>query len=166
MNSCAKAQTGGPRVNKLFLRREFLQFAGAAAVTLPARAQHSLPRSNVDGQATLDTGRWEEAARQRIEGVMRQLGAGSPGYDREHPPYAVSDWDNTSIANDTKEALSLFQIETLSFRIPPAQFAAVLRSGVPAGPLTLSGCGRLPSHRGNSMLVKIALSPDRRPDLL
>jgi hypothetical protein len=47
---------------------------------------------------------------------MRLLGAGSPGYDSEHPPHAVFDWDNTSIANDTEEALSHFQIETFSFR--------------------------------------------------
>lgn len=123
-------------MSKLFLRREFLQFASAAAVALPAGAQR--PRSNVDGQATLDPGRWEEAARQRIEGVMRQLGAGSPGYDRDHPPYAVFDWDNTSIVNDTEEALLLFQMETFSFRIPSSQSAAVLCSGVPSGPFAPS----------------------------
>ncbi|MGA9720523.1 MAG: hypothetical protein WBQ79_19745 [Acidobacteriaceae bacterium] len=49
------------------------------------------PRSNIDGRATLDAGRWEEAACQRIEGVVRRLGAGSPSYDRDRPPYAVFD---------------------------------------------------------------------------
>jgi phosphoserine phosphatase len=42
------------------------------------------------------------------------------------------------MVNDTEEALLLFQIETFSFRIPPSQFAAVLRSGVPAGPFASS----------------------------
>jgi len=83
---------------------------------------------------------------------MRLLCAGSPGYDSEHPPHAVFDWDNTSIANDTEEALSHFQIETFSFR-------RSVCAGDRAGPLTLSGSGRPPSHRGNSMLAKIALSP-------
>jgi hypothetical protein len=60
-----------------------------------------------------------EAGRQRIEGVMCHLGTGGTGYDREHPPYVVFDWDNTSIVNDTEEALLVFQIETFSFRIRP-----------------------------------------------
>jgi hypothetical protein len=90
----------------LFLRRELLQFAGAAVI-LPARAQH--PRSNVGGPATLGGRRWEGAARQRIEGVMLQLGAGSSGYDRDHPAYAAPERDNTSIVNDTEEAWFLFQ---------------------------------------------------------
>lgn len=73
----------------MFLRREFLRIAGAAAVTLPARAEQ--PRSTVEERATLDPGRWEEAARQRMEALTRRLGAGSAGYDRDRPPFAVFD---------------------------------------------------------------------------
>jgi hypothetical protein len=167
-------------VNKLFLRREFLKFAGAAAVTLPAWAQHSLPRSNDDGQATLDTGRWEEAARQRIEGVIRQLGACSPGYVREHPPYAVFDWDNASmaghpvdrdalvedIADDYRELGTLPAAAhaqsklLLNFRAKLLFFYAGLDASY--GP-RVAYPGDLPIER---LLVKIALSSDRRADLL
>lgn len=121
-------------MRKLLQRRDFLRFTTIASVALSASP--ATFAAGCQSEPALDPGRWEPAARDRIEGVIRRLGIGSPGYDPNRRPYAVFDWDNTSIVNDTEEALLLFQIETFSFRISPEQFSAVLRSGVPAGVFT------------------------------
>lgn len=129
-------ETASQRVRtlpRLVQRRDFLRFTAIAsvAVSAPSTAAFAAPCRSAD--PVLDRGRWEPAARDRIQDVIRRRGLGSPGYAPAHPPYAVFDWDNTSIVNDTEEALLLYQIETFSFRISPDRFSAVIQSGVPAG---------------------------------
>lgn len=76
---------------------------------------------------------WSEANRRALQQMLDNLGQHSPGYDPARKPYAVFDWDNTCIMNDTEEALLLYQAENLHFKLSPAEFAQVLRQGVPEG---------------------------------
>ncbi|TCT05171.1 haloacid dehalogenase-like hydrolase [Aquabacter spiritensis] len=73
--------------------------------------------------------------RARLRGLMRDHGRGSPGYDSARRPYAVFDWDNTSIMNDCEETLLLTLLDTFAFRLAPEDFAKVVRLSVPEGPL-------------------------------
>lgn len=51
--------------------------------------------------------------------------------------YAVFDWDFTCIYFDVQESLFLYQAEHLYFKMPPEQFAVMIRSGIPQDvPLT------------------------------
>ena len=76
---------------------------------------------------------WSPANRRALQQMLDSLGQHSPGYDPARKPYAVFDWDNTCIMNDTEEALLLYQAENLRFKLTPAEFAEVLRQGVPEG---------------------------------
>lgn len=118
-------------------RRQFIQsltFAsalgglssGAAYAAAKAAEARPLP-------VALDPGKWAPATYQRLQAVINELGAGSRGFNPHKRPYAVFDWDNTSIMNDTEEALLMYQINTLSFAMEPDRFAAAIREGVPAG---------------------------------
>jgi phosphoserine phosphatase len=76
---------------------------------------------------------WSQANRAALNRLMQTLGSSSPGFDVARKPYAVFDWDNTCIMNDTEESLLLFQAENLRFALTPLEFAQVLRQGVPDG---------------------------------
>lgn len=47
---------------------------------------------------------WDPFSRERLNALIQQVGYDNPDYDRNHPPYAVFDWDNTSIFQDVEEA--------------------------------------------------------------
>lgn len=53
--------------------------------------------------------------------------------------YAVFDWDFTCIFFDVQESLFLYQVENLCFKMPPEQFAVMIRSGIPQD-IPLIGC--------------------------
>ena len=80
----------------------------------------------------LDSGKWAPVSQQRLQAVIDEVGSASRKYNPNKRPYAVFDWDNTSIMNDTEEALFMYQINTLSFAMPPEVFAQAIREGVPA----------------------------------
>lgn len=75
------------------------------------------------------------ALRMRLLALMRAYGRGSADYDPARRPYAVFDWDNTSIMNDCEETLFLTLIDTFAFRLSPAEFSEVVRLHVPDNPL-------------------------------
>jgi phosphoserine phosphatase len=58
-------------------------------------------------------------------------GKNSPDYDAAKKPYAVFDWDQTCIFNDTQEAMFRYMIDELLFKASPEQFAAAIRQDVP-----------------------------------
>lgn len=69
-----------------------------------------------------------------VNQLLAAQGKSSPGYKASHKPYAVFDWDNTCIMNDCEEALLIYQIDHLAYKLTPDEFAQVLRTGVPDGP--------------------------------
>ena len=76
---------------------------------------------------------WSAANRRAINQLLQTMGSSSAGYNPARKPYAVFDWDNTCIMNDTEESLLLYQADNLLFKLTPAEFAEVLRQGVPEG---------------------------------
>ncbi|MES2944777.1 MAG: HAD family hydrolase [Pseudomonadota bacterium] len=76
---------------------------------------------------------WSPANRRAINQLLQTLGSSNAAYDPARKPYAVFDWDNTCIMNDTEESLLLYQAENLLFKLTPQEFAEVLRQGVPDG---------------------------------
>ena len=47
---------------------------------------------------------WHGDNRERLEAMIARNGSASAGYDSEHPPVAIFDWDNTMIRNDIGDA--------------------------------------------------------------
>src|SRR5689334_23804875 len=77
-------------------------------------------------------GQWDGFNRAQIDALIARRGKGSPGYDPARPPYAVFDWDNTSVFLDIEEAALIHQLENLVFGATPAQLELALRKNIPA----------------------------------
>ena len=71
----------------------------------------------------LITGNWAPATRARIQAVIDE----NAGQGR----YVVFDFDNTSVIFDVEEALLIYQIENLAFKIAPADMEGVLETQIP-----------------------------------
>jgi hypothetical protein len=121
------------------LRRGFLkgtvQLSAIAAVGGLVKAEAAVPDASAASAATLDPGLWEPSARLLIEAIIRKS-VQKQASQRSYRPYAVFDWDNTSIVNDTEEALLLYQIETFAFQIPSSKFLGIILQDVPSSTLS------------------------------
>lgn len=106
--------------------------AGLAASAL-APAQLLAKEAKAAG-LKLDRAKWGERNHQQLQALIARNGNSSADYNPKRRPYAVFDWDNTSIMNDTEEALLMYQINTLSYKLTPQEMAAIIRQNVPAGP--------------------------------
>ncbi|ACL62605.1 HAD family hydrolase [Methylobacterium nodulans] len=100
--------------------------AGAAMTTARATGQ-------ADEKVGLDRAKWAPRNHAAVSRLIAEHGNTSPNYNPGRRPYAVFDWDNTSIMNDCQEALLMYQINTLSFKLTPAEFAEIIRQNVPPG---------------------------------
>ena len=67
----------------------------------------------------LTTGKWAPNTYKSMQKLIDDYGIKSPNYNSSKKPYAVFDWDNTCIMNDTEEALYQYQIENLAFKLTP-----------------------------------------------
>jgi phosphoserine phosphatase len=76
-------------------------------------------------------GDWNAFNRSELESLIATLGKGSPNYDPARPPYAVFDWDNTSVFLDVEEATLVYQLDTLGFAATPALLDQALRTKIP-----------------------------------
>ncbi|MBA4791336.1 MAG: haloacid dehalogenase-like hydrolase [Rhizobiales bacterium] len=110
----------------------------AAPLALPAllRQARAEPVEPLDSllSPTLPPLKINPALRTRLLTLMRAHGRGNADFDPARRPYAVFDWDNTSIMNDCEETLFLTLIDRFAFRLPPVELAQALRSGAPEGP--------------------------------
>lgn len=97
---------------------------------------------NVDGGSSngaagmvdrINFAQWSPLNRQRLQRLLDEYGSSSSSYNPSRRPYAVFDWDNTCIMNDSEEALLMYQANNLMYQLTPEEFAAVLRQGVPNG---------------------------------
>lgn len=114
------------------MRRRTLLSAAGAARLLAAGPVHAAPAYD---RPTLSPLKWAPRNRAALQALIDANGIGSPGYDAAHRPYAVFDWDNTSIMGDCEETLFRYAIDRLDFAYDPARFAQVLRYQVPPGQL-------------------------------
>ena len=71
----------------------------------------------------LITGNWAPHTRARIQAVIDA--------NANKGRYVVFDFDNTSVIFDVQEALLIYQIENLIFRISPDKMQGVLETGIP-----------------------------------
>jgi hypothetical protein len=81
--------------------------------------------------SSLDAGKWAPATLKRLQKMIDENGIKSPNYDPIKKPYAVFDWDQTCIFNDTQEELFRYQIKNLLFKMTPSEFAAAIRHDIP-----------------------------------
>ncbi|MFD1260795.1 haloacid dehalogenase-like hydrolase [Entomomonas asaccharolytica] len=81
-------------------------------------------------------GNWDSFNRDQLNKLIATYGKTSPTYDTNNPPYAVFDWDNTSVFLDIQEALLVYQIENLYFKMTPETLNKVLRMNVPSDNFT------------------------------
>lgn len=81
--------------------------------------------------AELDPGKWNPETRAKIQKMIDTYGKKGKDYNEKKKPYAVFDWDQTCIFNDTQEAMFRYMIDNLLFKATPEQFDAAIRMDVP-----------------------------------
>jgi hypothetical protein len=113
-------------------RRGFIQgmmasAAGAALLSMPKA------HAKIAEQVVIDTAKWSPRNRQLVADVIAKHGNTAAKYNAKRRPYVVFDWDNTSIMNDCEEALLMYQINNLAFKLNPTEFSAIIRQNVPKG---------------------------------
>ena len=64
---------------------------------------------------------WDPFNQERIGNLIKTCGNEGPSWNAIKPPYAVFDWDNTSVFLDIQEATLVYQLENLIFRVTPDQ---------------------------------------------
>lgn len=124
-----------PRKNRLSaasMAAALLAAALAAGYAAPSAADTATATAAVQPAQTLARGNWDAFNRQQIDALIAARGKGSPGYDASRPPYAVFDWDNTSIFLDIEEAVLAYQLQNLRFGATPAQLETAIRMNIPA----------------------------------
>ena len=70
-------------------------------------------------QEVLPRDGWNEKVYHSLDSLIRTCGNLSPEYDAHNRPYAVFDFDNTTIVNDISMSLMIYQIENLRFGFTP-----------------------------------------------
>ncbi|MCU1737843.1 MULTISPECIES: HAD family hydrolase [Pseudomonas] len=117
-------------------RRQFLNTLAAVSVVSPLLLSGRLAEAATTKAvpSELDPARWSPLNQKRLQAVIDQHGVKSASYHPDKRPYAVFDWDNTCIMNDCEEALLVYQMNNLQYKLSPDEFAAVLRQDVPNGP--------------------------------
>lgn len=65
---------------------------------------------------------WDEKTYRAINNLIAKHGIDNPAYDPNKRPFAVFDWDNTSIIGDVEEALLYYMITNLSFKMEVDEF--------------------------------------------
>jgi phosphoserine phosphatase len=73
---------------------------------------------------------WDTFNKTQLEKLLNDYGKNSKGYNPGKPPYAVFDWDNTSVFLDIEEALFVYMLQNLSFGATPELLGEAIRVGV------------------------------------
>lgn len=85
----------------------------------------------VQTQQAVKSDRWQSDVKKGINDFITAYGKDSPSYNKNNPPYAVFDFDNTTSILDVEEQLEIWQLDHLAFAIPPEQIKAILLTGIP-----------------------------------
>lgn len=120
---------------KLKLSLISIVFCGLAVSVFAANPQLSNSTSVSSGniqqsKEKLQALNWDKFNKSQLDKMMAQYGKDSPGYDPAHPPYAVFDWDNTSIFLDIQEAVLSYQTQNLVFGATPKQLEEAIRKDI------------------------------------
>ena len=104
----------------------------------------------------LQSANWAPTVKKGLNDFLRTYGNSSATYTKINHSYAVFDFDNTTSIMDVEEQLIIWQLDHLAFAIAPEQFAAVLRSGIPADKLAAT-YGAL-DGKGNPVIINAAIN--------
>jgi len=74
---------------------------------------------------------WNKDTYTKLSTLLRTQGAKSSEYGAAGRPYAVFDFDNTSIVNDVEISLMIYQFENLRYKIAPENLRSVLSDCLP-----------------------------------
>lgn len=78
------------------------------------------------GKAPLAKGNWEKLNRERLNEIIIGNGSSSDSYSPQQRPYAVFDFDNTTIIGDIAVATMVYQLENLRMRMSPEEIWTAL----------------------------------------
>lgn len=78
-------------------------------------------------------GSWNQRAFTFINKLIAKHGIDSHLYDPNMKPFAVFDWDNTSIIGDVEEATFYYLVTELRFKINPDELYEIIRKNVDKG---------------------------------
>ena len=73
---------------------------------------------------------WNERNFKAINALIDKYGRQNPTYDVTHKPFAVFDWDNTSIIGDVEETLLAYMVIRLKFKMNPDELFEVISKDV------------------------------------
>lgn len=93
-----------------------------------ASSESSVAKKEVE----LKEGNWEKTNYAALKTVISEHGTLSEGYQKNPKPYAVFDWDNTTIINDIGEAVLTYQLMNLRFKMDPTELETALKTNIPA----------------------------------
>lgn len=78
-------------------------------------------------------GSWNHRAFHFINKLIAKHGRDNPAYNPKRKPFAVFDWDNTSIIGDVEEAAFFYLVTNLAFKINPDELYDIIRKNVDKG---------------------------------
>ncbi len=87
----------------------------------------------------LKKGDWDGSNYKAIKAVVTEFGTLSEDYNPEEKPYAVFDFDNTTVTGDISLTLMAYQIENLRYSIDPEDIYTLLLAGLPSIDCALDG---------------------------
>ena len=105
------------------------QASQSSKTTEPSKAKQETSVSKED--QVLNRGQWEDKLYKKLSNVIKDNGKSSSKYDESAKPYAVFDWDNTTVINDIGEATFTYQIENLEFKMTPEELDKAIRTNIP-----------------------------------
>ena len=91
--------------------------------------------------AELPEDSWEPVVYEALSDMIAREGILSENYDPECRPYAVFDFDNTTIINDISLTLMIYQIENLRYAFPPEKAFECFTAWLPDLDKVLEGPG-------------------------
>ncbi|MCM1503210.1 MAG: haloacid dehalogenase-like hydrolase [Bacteroidales bacterium] len=97
----------------------FLLLTAIPAMLSCGENSHRLPKDN-----------WEPSVYAGLDGMISRCGKYSDGYDPECRPYAVFDFDNTTVINDISMTLMIYMVENMKFAFSPDEAFGAFTGGL------------------------------------
>lgn len=109
-----------------------MSLAACGAANTNTTTDNKTAQTEQKSDATvLEKGNWAPKNYDDLSAVIAAYGNKSSNYDANKKPYAVFDWDNTTILNDVEEALLAYQLMNLEFKMTPEEFSETIRTNIP-----------------------------------
>ena len=94
----------------------FMVFMSVFAYALPVK------------ETKLKAQNWAPDTYAALNRMIEKNSINNQDYNLRSKPYAVFDFDNTTAMNDIQEALLIYQLENLRFKMTPQQLDAALKT--------------------------------------